>query len=125
MSWRISWEGEDAEIEGDKAVDLGLLINELVMNSLKHAFPGGRTGSIFIEMRHDDEARILYMRLGDDGIGKTGGAATSDAGGGQGLKIIEAIARHLGAKMEQEEGPAFVYRFHFALGPRLRPKLPR
>jgi len=128
MTWRCSWEGEKAELDGDRAVDLGLLINEIVTNSLKHGFPNGATGVIFVESSHDADARRLSMRIGDEGIGRrSSGSADGgigagvrgtkgDEGGGHGLKIVEAIARHLGAKMELEEGPGWVYRIGFDVG---------
>lgn len=52
----------------DTAVPLGLAVNEIVTNSLKHAFPDGRTGKIQIGMKIIDDA-MIELRIGDDGIG--------------------------------------------------------
>src|SRR5262249_23486699 len=51
----------------DTAIPCALLINELVSNSLKHAFPDGRDGEIYIEFRTDQEQYTLTVR--DNGVG--------------------------------------------------------
>jgi len=50
----------------DEAVPCGLIINELVANSLKHAFPSNRQGRIWVRM-DADEGRCT-LRVGDDGV---------------------------------------------------------
>jgi len=52
----------------DKAIPSGLVVNELVSNCLKHAFPGERTGEIRVELTSLDNDRILLI-VRDDGIG--------------------------------------------------------
>jgi PAS domain S-box-containing protein len=52
----------------DRAIPCGLIINELVSNSLKYAFPGGKTGEIRIDM-HEDEEKRLTLTVSDNGIG--------------------------------------------------------
>jgi two-component sensor histidine kinase/sensor domain CHASE-containing protein len=67
---RISIEvsGDDVFLDADTAITCGLIVNELVSNSLKHAFPGGRKGRVSVGMREEgrDEA-ALFVR--DDGVG--------------------------------------------------------
>ena len=52
----------------DTAIPCGLALNELVVNSVKHAFPGGRKGSIQIRLRRQDDGAI-ELRVADDGVG--------------------------------------------------------
>jgi len=59
---------EDVLLGIDAAVPLGLLINELVSNSLKHAFPHDRTGQVRVELRPDDPDGYVLV-VADDGIG--------------------------------------------------------
>src|SRR5262249_24283603 len=59
---------DDVSLGIDAAVPLGLAINELVSNCLKHAFPAGRRGDIQFEVRPDAERGYL-LRLADDGVG--------------------------------------------------------
>jgi two-component sensor histidine kinase/sensor domain CHASE-containing protein len=67
---RISIEvsGDDVFLDADTAITCGLIVNELLSNSLKHAFPGGRKGRVSVGMREEgrDEA-ALFVR--DDGVG--------------------------------------------------------
>jgi two-component sensor histidine kinase len=69
---------EDAIIGVDTAIPCGLIINELVSNSLKHAFPGGREGEIQIALRRVDglesgtqheKSEMFELTVRDNGIG--------------------------------------------------------
>lgn len=59
---------EQIEINIDCAVPLGLIVNEIVTNSVKHAFPDNRFGSISFKCERDKSGQIL-LTIGDDGIG--------------------------------------------------------
>lgn len=67
---RITYEvtGSSLLLSIDQAVPLGLAVNELVTNALKHAFPDGRSGIIYIRLtdRHKDG---FELEIGDTGIG--------------------------------------------------------
>ncbi len=58
---------EDLELDIDTMVPLGLIINELITNSLKYAFPGNEKGEIFISLSEQDNR--LKLRIEDNGIG--------------------------------------------------------
>src|SRR5262249_46536313 len=64
----------DLALELDRAVCVGLIINELVSNALKHAYPGGRGGCVRVEMRRIDERRCA-LSVSDDGVGLPRGLA--------------------------------------------------
>ncbi|HUX40872.1 MAG TPA: sensor histidine kinase [Rectinemataceae bacterium] len=116
--WRNTWQGDAVELDADRAVDLGLLINELVTNSIKHGFANGSQGSIFIEATHDGKTGRLLLRIGDDGkANKSEKEKAPEPEGGKGLRIVQTIARHLGAKMELESGQAWIYRISIVLEP--------
>jgi two-component system response regulator len=59
-------------LEIDTAIPCGLIINELVSNSLKYAFPGGKTGKITIDM-HLEDGNQLILIVSDDGVGLPAG----------------------------------------------------
>lgn len=58
-------------VDINTAIPLGLVLNELVANSLKHAFPDGRCGEIAVTVR--DEGHILVITCGDNGVGMPDG----------------------------------------------------
>jgi len=66
ISFKI--EAEDIFFDIDTAIPCGLIINELVSNSLKHAFPNGREGEIKIALRSTDRDEI-ELTISDNGIG--------------------------------------------------------
>lgn len=87
---------DDVAISVEKAVPCGLILNELIINALKHGFPSGRSGTIRIEL-----ARLstgLRLAVADDGIGLPSGlelgAATS-----LGLRLVTTLAKQLGAEL--------------------------
>ncbi len=58
----------DVSVGIDTAVPCGLILNELISNSLKHAFPNSREGEIHIELRSDSDDEVTLI-VGDNGIG--------------------------------------------------------
>jgi two-component system, sensor histidine kinase PdtaS len=99
----------------DKAVAAGLVVNELVTNAAKHAYPEGEEGVVRIEL-HTDEARAeATLTVSDDGRGiEPAAAAARRAGGGQGLELLRHLARQLGGDIEQatpERGTSITVRF--------------
>ena len=89
---------DDSVTKADESVSLGLIVTELVINSLKHAFPRHRKGKILVDYRSDGSAWTLSVR--DTGIGMPKDHADSRPGLGTG--IVEALARQLGASVRQE-----------------------
>jgi len=59
---------EQVSMDLDRAVFCGLIVNELVSNALKHAFPDERTGRIAVELRTTPQEQIL-LKVADDGVG--------------------------------------------------------
>jgi two-component sensor histidine kinase len=87
---------DDSVVGATKSVSLGLIITELVINALKHAFPEHALGKIFVNFRSDGPDWSLSVR--DDGAGMPAGTPKAPAGLGTG--IVEALARHLGATIQ-------------------------
>ncbi|MCR4325877.1 MAG: sensor histidine kinase, partial [Patescibacteria group bacterium] len=79
----------------DEAIGLGLITTELVMNSLKHAFPKGE-GQITVT--YESQAKKWKLSIGDDGVGLS---ATAARGEGLGTSIIESLANQLNAEVNR------------------------
>lgn len=80
----------------DVSVSLGLIVTELVINALKHAFPDEMTGTITVDYRSSGADWTLSVT--DNGIGMPTGSAAPKAGLGTG--IVEALARNLASEIE-------------------------
>lgn len=87
-------EAAPAAIESDRAVTLGLAINEAVQNALKYAFPGGRSGQVRVSFRSEGDDHVLT--IADNGVGFD---AALSGEGGSGQRLLRAMAQQLGGKL--------------------------
>lgn len=94
----IKADADDVELGTDRAVALGLLINELVQNALKYAFPDDRPGEIKVEYKRDGGGWRLIVA--DDGVGGGNQQAT-----GLGQRLVRAIVADLGASISWHGPP--------------------
>jgi two-component sensor histidine kinase len=87
---------DDSVVEADVSVSLGLIVTELVINALKHAFTDQPVGTIRINYRSVGSEWTLSVT--DDGIGISAGADAPKAGLGNG--IVEALAKNLKGEIQ-------------------------
>jgi two-component sensor histidine kinase len=113
MSFDFDWQGPELAVDSNVGIDLGLIVDEIVVNSVKHAFAEGAAGRIFLRASVEAGTRALSLTVGDEGPGTRGAAAEGKEG--QGRKIIGALAKHLDARMRLETSPSFVYSFELVL----------
>ncbi len=81
-----------------QAVSIGLIVTELVINALKHAFPNDRSGGS-VSVAYDVAEPNWRLSVTDDGIGRPAGQSDK-ASPGLGTTIIEALAKQLDAKVD-------------------------
>jgi len=89
-------ETDESTTTADASVSLGLIVTELVINALKHAFPEQRKGKIMVGYQSGRGAWALSVK--DDGVGMP--PASKPARAGLGTSIIEALARQLDARVD-------------------------
>lgn len=108
---------EDVRMNIDAAVPCGLIINELVSNSLKYAFPEGRSGEIRIEMHNTGEHQVTLL-VADNGIGLPEGVSLWSAKS-LGLRLVRTLSEQLGAtvEMRSHHGAEIEVKFHTAPEP--------
>ncbi|MEJ0078944.1 MAG: histidine kinase dimerization/phosphoacceptor domain -containing protein [Alphaproteobacteria bacterium] len=95
--------GEGGSATSRQAESLGLIVTELVMNALKHAFPDEKTeGQIIVA--YDTAGTNWKLSVSDNGIGKPDGVFAQGKTG-LGTGIIKALAHQLGAQVETLAGP--------------------
>jgi chemotaxis protein methyltransferase CheR len=95
--------GEGGSATSRQAESLGLIVTELVMNALKHAFPDEKTEGQ-ITVAYDTAGTNWKLSVSDNGIGKPDGVFAQGKTG-LGTGIIKALAQQLGAQVETLAGP--------------------
>jgi PAS domain S-box-containing protein len=96
----------------DRAIPCGIVVNELVTNALKYAFPGGRTGRIDVELR-SVSAGLIRLTVRDDGVGFPAGFDAQNART-LGLTLVSMLAEQLQGELafpRQESGVEVVLTF--------------
>ena len=111
---RLTLKAEPIEIDPDRAVAIGIIVNELVMNAVKYAYPDG-AGPIHVELKTDGED--LLVAIADDGVGLNVKADPRSTGMGQ--RIVSAMAAKLDATAERDPEPSR-HQDRAALPPRRR-----
>ena len=98
----IAVDVDESLVDADKSVSLGLIVTELIINAVKHAFPEQKRGKIVVSYRSSGREWTLTVK--DDGQGMPTGLPKAKAGLGTG--IVEALANHLHARVEvSDAGP--------------------
>ncbi len=112
---------DDSSVDADISVSLGLIVTELVINALKHAFPDQLIGVITIG--YVSEGHDWTLSVTDDGIGMLTGRAAPKAGLGTG--IIEALTKNLLGELQvSDAGPGTAVTIRYRGGPRAQAALP-
>ncbi|CAN5483901.1 histidine kinase dimerization/phosphoacceptor domain -containing protein [soil metagenome] len=97
LSLRVEVDG--STVDADVSISLGLIVTELVINSLKHAFPDHRKGEIVV--RYQAKGPNWTLSVSDDGVGMPVGEKATP---GLGTGIVEALTRQLGARVQVSSG---------------------
>ena len=90
-------EAGEGATTSEQAVSMGLIATELVINALKHAFPGGAKGAIIVGF--ESSASAWRLSVLDDGVGITRDLAETPIRIGLGTSIVEALTRQLGGRV--------------------------
>ncbi len=108
---RVSIEADDLLLGMDEAVPVGLIVNELVSNSMKHAFPDGKRGSVEVGLRGFEHG-AWRLTVADDGKGLPAGVA-SGANGSLGLQLVNTLVHQLAGVLvvDGTQGARFVVTF--------------
>jgi two-component sensor histidine kinase/integral membrane sensor domain MASE1 len=103
---------DDLMLSLDTAIPCGLLVNELLTNSLKHAFPNEQPGKIQVDLRREPDGQIV-LRVCDTGVGLPAGVdlQTTDSFG---LQLVRILSRQLQAIIDLERHPGTTITIAFA-----------
>ncbi|MCC6398659.1 MAG: PAS domain S-box protein [Bacteroidetes bacterium] len=109
VSYQVDVEGVRLSI--DEAIPCGLLINELVTNALKHAFPNGRTGQITVSLRHERPG-MLVLEVRDNGVGIPEDVRPEETKS-LGLHLVSLLTAQLQGELEIVRGEGTLFRVRF------------
>jgi two-component sensor histidine kinase/Tfp pilus assembly protein PilF len=104
-------EMDPIELDVDLAIPIGLIVNELISNSLKYAFPDQEKGRICINLYENEES--LFLEVSDDGIGMIPDSTAK--GTGFGKELISLLTRQLDGKMTISNSSGAAFSFEFLL----------
>jgi len=100
------------DLDIDTAVPIGLIVNELLTNALKYAFPDKTKGEISISLEKTNES-YLKLIVEDNGIGKTKDLAPQ--GTGFGSQLVNLLTQQLNGKMTERIGQGTAVEFEFKM----------
>ncbi|PKL17913.1 MAG: hypothetical protein CVV49_08655 [Spirochaetae bacterium HGW-Spirochaetae-5] len=102
---------DSVEINSIKMISVGIIVNELVTNALKYAFPDNAKGIITINLKLTD-AGIIRLSVRDNGIGLPDSYSQEEATG-FGLSMVNLLTEQIGGEMEilRNNGSEFVIKF--------------
>jgi two-component sensor histidine kinase len=96
---QLSLAADPVETDPDRAVAIGVIVNELVINAFKYAYPSGK-GPIRVGLRARDAGGNAVISVEDDGVGFADSAPIGSTGLGQ--RIVKAMADKLGARISHD-----------------------
>ena len=111
ISLRLMLPPNSVQLDLERSIPCGLLLNELVTNSYKHAFPGERRGEILIELSEDGDGLVRFS-IADDGIGLPAESELA-ARVSLGLQLVPLLVEQLHGTLEiiREHGTRFCVGF--------------
>jgi PAS domain S-box-containing protein len=101
----------EVSLDLDRSIRLGLLVNELVSNVLKHAFPGGRSGRVLVQLNRASEGGYLFV-VSDNGVSLPPHLAPGHSDT-LGLQLVADLTEQLGGTLvlDRAGGTTFSIRF--------------
>ncbi|MFO0727638.1 MAG: histidine kinase dimerization/phosphoacceptor domain -containing protein [Myxococcota bacterium] len=107
---RLELEIESMSMAVDRAIPCGLLLNELITNAIRHAFPGRRPGLVRVALRRADPTRVELV-VEDDGVGMPEGFDVQKSNS-LGMQLVHTLVEQVHADLEicHEHGTRFQIR---------------
>src|SRR5262249_11862402 len=93
----VDWKLAPVQLSPDQALSLGMLVNEVVSNAYKHAFPQGQAGRVSVTLSRPLEGTQAELVISDNGVGMSD---TPAGGQGLGTRLINGLAAQLQGKLD-------------------------
>ena len=101
----------DVQLDLERAIPCGLLVNELVTNAYKHAFAGERQGDIVIKLEEDEDS-LICLSVADNGVGLPPDSELAQSSS-LGLQLVQLFVEQLHGTQTIERGAGTSFRLHF------------
>ncbi|MFP8488112.1 PAS domain S-box protein [Gracilimonas sp. Q87] len=101
---------EDTKLPIIQAIPCGLLLNEILTNSMKHAFKGLSAGKFRLKLRKENNS--IYVEMCDNGLGMPD-TSDVDINSSMGMTLIKALAKQLDASLDIDSKNGTCFRFSF------------
>ncbi len=100
---RLTTRLDEVRLDTKRAVTLGLILNELVTNALKYAYPGGAAGEVRVELARTGDG--IKLTVADDGAGLPAGLDPATSGG-TGMSLVRMLTEEIDGELtfEQQKG---------------------
>ncbi len=108
----LSSSGDPINLDMDHLVPCGLIINEIITNSIKHAFPDNKKGQIFIEAHSDKNE--CFLTLKDTGVGFPEEISLKNSSS-LGMQLIYGLTRQINGSIETFSNPGASYTIKFTI----------
>lgn len=103
---------DDFELDAQRLMAIGMIVNELAYNSMKYAFVGKDGGTIEVHAHRTDDCATIVVT--DDGVGIPENVSLAD-GKNFGLTLVQGLASQAGGQFEQLPGPGTRFMFRFVM----------
>src|SRR5262249_48919891 len=91
---------EETAMNIDRLVPCALIVNELVCNAFKYAFPNGASGEVLVELHRLRDH--INLKVADDGVGFSPHSTSTNSGAG--LQIVQALVEQLSGQIQWSNG---------------------
>lgn len=99
----------------EQAIPCGLILNELVTNALKHAYPDGNGGEVVVHLEEESTSGQIFLSVSDDGIGLSEGFDWKSSRS-MGPPIVEILTRQIGGELQVQRQKKTVFTVSFPGG---------
>ena len=106
-------EAETATIPVDTAIPLGMVVNELVTNAAKYAYPPPQRGTISVRLKKDGAS--YKLEIGDSGAGLPNDPAAVTPG--LGTRLVQSLVQQAGGQLSANHHPGVTYTIQFSSAP--------
>ena len=102
---------DEVRLQIDQAIPCGLILNELVTNALKYAYPNGKRGEVVIDLRETDGGMVT-LAVSDQGVGLPAGFDWTHSES-MGLPIVDLLTQQLGGTLAVRTSPGASFTIEF------------